>query len=178
MPDDARGKLVEEEDVDDDAMVIVGEVSDGAAGVPGPAQNPPRVGCGAVRLPLAFRGRRTHRQRVHVRARLRPVPLPLAFALLLTPPFSLLFPLAFLFRRASTRRRMPRSVWYTKKLRRFATCSSRYASGRRKPLIAIRRYNAGTDDSEYPSEEYSKILSGRVRVGCTGASAGEVIARE
>lgn len=53
--------------------------------------------------------------------------------------------------RLSTRLRIPRSCWYTKKERRFATCSSRYASGRLNPFTLINRHRDGSDDSVYPS---------------------------
>jgi hypothetical protein len=76
------------------------------------------------------------------------------------------------FNRPSTRLKMPKSVWYTKKLLLFSTCNSRYASGRPRLLMAINKHNAGTEDSVYPSDEYNKIFSGLVRAW-TGVSMCE-----
>jgi hypothetical protein len=79
----------------------------------------------------------------------------------------------------STLLNTPRSFWYTKKLRFFTTCSSRYASGNRSPRRAMRRHRAGTELSVYPSGEYINTLSGRVRFGGWGeGSDGEVEERD
>ena len=66
----------------------------------------------------------------------------------------------------STRLTTPISCWYTKKLRRFPTCRSRYASGKVSPLTLIKRHKAAKDDSVYPSALYNKSFRGRV--GCGG----------
>jgi hypothetical protein len=67
-----------------------------------------------------------------------------------------------------------RTLMIVNVLQEFIYCISIYASGKLKLFTAINRQSAGTEDSVYPSLEYSKTLSGRGRYA-GGVGAGVVV---